>query len=268
MNKKTKKNEKNTHKLLLALMDDLKPTLDRAMVEGKKRKTITHIFQNYKFKEGEVYFTNCFRDLMKLNDMPQRLHLSLILMLKKPTKAVLEEGDIYRSQYIEHNYSNFVFSFVSTLDIALVGVNSIFNLGISFRRINFNFIASNAWVKRFGVDKELKKLEKLVKPFKEDRHDLAHRGEIPKLTNFEDLAFLDAVDHLSKKVKHKGLLEDQKKDVWIKALLEESVDPLKKDILEIEKWIDEFFDQLYPIYQIWKKAPDALRSPKMTVKWK
>ena len=131
---------------------------------------------SYTPSELEKYSLSVMGWIHRLSNCFKSLEHTRVYMDHFRSNKWYREAGIVKSNYINYHYFKYVITVVTIMDVCLILTNDTFRLGNPERLCYFENIIKNSWVSSSKVGKELKKLSKLVEPWREPRNLYIHRG--------------------------------------------------------------------------------------------
>jgi hypothetical protein len=188
---------KRNRELLEIVLDNLKTVLAsslKAIEIGYEETGKFYAAAPLERTSVEIYDIEVFRSAAAVTSTIDRLRQNIKYLENYP--GDIGENDSVHTQYdwVQYHYSFFLANFVSIPDLLLITINSIFNLGNPQRNCKRQIILKNAWVKESDIPKKISEVESIVKPYREPRNVLIHRGKMPNLPQNSENSILN---HLS-----------------------------------------------------------------------
>jgi hypothetical protein len=240
-----------SHPLIKKLMDSLRPVaidasrrLNDAAKKGKLRSKAP-----YDLWEHERYDYDVFTHLTLIISGVEGLERSQNFIRRFPQPRSYEKQGINRHAWIEYHYSYYVVTLVSLFDIALILTNSVFRLGNRERDCKSDLIMTNNWVSRTPVERALADLAQLIRPHREGRNLLVHRGKLQDIASAMKSDELDLLKAISFVHMHAEPLIDKKIIDWAyKGHVKEICERLQEERDRVCDAIWHFFDAIFPTY--------------------
>ncbi|MDP2983419.1 MAG: Cthe_2314 family HEPN domain-containing protein [Candidatus Latescibacter sp.] len=238
--------------LLEVLLDNLKPLLDASQAviwKGYKETGSFHACKPLEETPVEIYDIEVFYSASAVSSAISRIQQSITYIENYPCN--ISGYEIVHTQYdwIQYHYAFFIATLFSTLDILLILINSVFELGNPPKNCRRDIILKNVWIRETEIPAKIKELERLINSYREPRHLLLHRGRMPNLpSNSED----SLLDYLS----FYNVLIQARKNPFPPELISEAWDMecpgiikcLKSKVKKINTSVTEVFDALLPYY--------------------
>ena len=161
-----------------------------------------------------------------------------------------EEKGSFTKDWLIYNYQFYIVIYQSALDVALLLVNAILDLGINDRKCTFDTICENRKVKESNLHLILKTLNKMTNEHREGKNLLLHRGKGVRTPNqFVNSNVFDIAD-LAKGVG----IEETQVITYIEHFLairnqNDLVLKMDDEIGLLEQCILRLFNTLLPIYK-------------------
>ncbi|MBA7691313.1 hypothetical protein ES703_99856 [subsurface metagenome] len=151
----------------------------REIVDKQVRPLVDklHHDDSYSLSELEEYSKALFKWTMAIRACFETLEHARAYLGHFRSYKWYKEAGIGRSHYINYHYYNYAITVVKIMDIALILTDRTFRLGNPAKLCRLENIVENSWVRYRGIDKSLKKLESIVKSWREPRNLFVHRGE-------------------------------------------------------------------------------------------
>jgi hypothetical protein len=148
--------------------------------------------------ESEEYVLSCLVEAGEIITACDQLHYSLAYLSGYRLRRTSAGEIITRADYIAYQMENLHLRFVMVLDRSLRLANTVFRLGLLARECNMRTVAENTYIRATSVKIYLKKLDKLVSPYRESRNIVAHskRYSDPKLTQIEGYFIFEKHDEV------------------------------------------------------------------------
>jgi len=198
--------------------------------------------------ELEQYSLSVFKWAMRIRDCFETLEHAEVYLGSFRTNKRYKEAGIGRSHYINYHYFNYAITVTKVRDIALILTDKTFRLGNPEKLCRLENIIGNSWVRSAGVDKLLKKLDAVVKPWWEPRHLFVHRGG---RLNRESLYILEAYDLAARGGESIGSPHDTKilYELEVSRILKE----FKQTEIPLFNAVSDLLSGLLSIYRSWHK---------------
>jgi Cthe_2314-like HEPN len=185
-----------SHPLIVSALDVVKPLLIRgteAAKETVKRKREALQEANRKtLSPLESYSLSVMEAIHPFVGVFDRIDQAHSLIFRFP--SVLRNGrhKMSRDQWVDYHFGTLTVSFASVLDVHLILVARIYQLGLPSRQCKFELLADHLHISS-AVKKQLKELKKSLQPHIERRHSFVHRGERADIGVLTDPEILDLV---------------------------------------------------------------------------
>lgn len=218
------------------------------------------VFQKYKetdtpfsaFSELDQYILLVFKWLMRIWDCFETLEHARVYLSYYRSNKRYEEARIGRVQHMNYHYYYYAITVVRTMDIALILTNNAFRLGTPDELCRFSYISENSWVRSARVDKMLKQLESVVKPWRDPRNLFVHRGA--KIDS-QPLNYVEAWDLLIRDDSSiANIIPHSKIKLLYKSEISRVVKEFDKTETRLFSAIVELLSGLLPIYSFWRKV--------------
>ena len=243
-----------SHNLIKEVSDDLPPIFEKV-----------HQDKDYAPSEIEQYSISVFKWVMRVMGCFETLEHARVYLSNFKTIEQCSKAGIGRRDYINYHYFNYAITVVRIMDVALILANSTFRLGNPEKLCRLEYITENSWVRSTGVDRLLKNLDAIVKPWREPRNHFVHRGEelgISGQRQDSDLLFvLGAADRLIMG----GETEASALVSQAPLLCQSVVSGIFREFDQIEQPLldatSKLLSGLLPIYRFWRKMLPRVTSP-------
>lgn len=198
---------------------------------------------------SEEYVQLCIVQTAEVAKACTQLHYALVYLSGYRVRRTPAGELISRADYIAYQIENFHLRLTTVPDRSLRLVNTVFRLGLPPRECRMSTIADNAHVRATTVRRSLRRLDKLVAPYREVRNTIAHREgysdyELAVIGGFHILEGDDAgvsdpvVDCYRPLVKHGA-------DRYILAKRQE-LEPVADGLVDA---VAELLDELLPVFE-------------------
>ena len=237
------------HKLMEKLLQDLMPLI--------KEVSPAELIYSSEFATGklterqpsafESYSGSVFSSIMKIQGTFEFLEHARVYLSRFRTNKQYEKAGIRPIHYINYHYFNSTINIVKIMDCALILTNNVFWLGNPEELCRLKNISENSWVRSVGVDKFLKELDSLVKPWRQPRNLFIHRGKT--LIKGEELLIdLDMFDFAAER--HLSIENATQSNTKLlqKWRISEICSKLEREETKLYDTIDKLFSALLPIY--------------------
>jgi hypothetical protein len=173
-----------------------------------------------------------------------------------PSTKYLQALNINRHDWIEYQISTYLIAFATVGDEALLLVNSVFCLGVDPKHCRSDILMNNKWVKETTIPERLDAIEKAIKPHRNSRNLLVHRGKNPSLNLLCNSTSLDQLKSISFALQHKPEsfphdFSARLDNAYVKALsqisktLDSEIRELKTAARQLLTCLHEFYNQRY-----------------------
>jgi len=237
-----------SHPFPKTVMDNLKPLLEVAALELKKKKKLRND-EPAALYPHQWYDNDVFQSTTPLLRAFDNLELSCKFIKVFPSRQAFEKKSISQHAWIEYHYSHYIITLVSVFDICLVLTNSVFRLGNRDRDCKSDIIMKNNWVAQTTVVKGLEKIYKEVRSHKENRNLHVHQGRIPKIARVMKSDMLDQLDMFSfVKMLGQPIVDDWLLKRAYAGQIKQICSQLDAETKRIKEAAWALFDALHPIY--------------------
>lgn len=182
------------HPLIISNFDAVKPLLERgakAARETDKRKRETLQEANRKtLSLDERYCLSVMEAIHPLLGTFARIDDAHSLIFRFPSALRSGRHRMSRDQWVDYHFGTLTVAFASVLDVSLILVARICQLGLQPRQCKVELISSHLHVPS-AVKKQLKALNKSLQPHIERRHGLVHRGKVADIGALADPEVFD-----------------------------------------------------------------------------
>ena len=237
------------HQLYKETLSNIRPWAMQKILEGTYLPAVLEQYSSEKLTNKQRYeyaafywcsnLAESFKRLEKIRDMTSR---SLHKRKKENKGDLLEEWSIY-------NYELYTLVYQSILDIALLLINEVLDLGIPYRKCFFSTVCANRRVKGNDVERVLKKINNLSSSHREGKNLLLHRGQqiqVPlKKTRLNTEEISDIALKLDLEVSHARQLlgeffamRDRKQLIAI----------MEQECTKLESKVEQLCDEILPYY--------------------
>ena len=179
-----------------------------------------------------------FDRLRKIREMTARS----VYARGEQRKTVLKE-------WVKYNYHIYILIYQSILDVVLLLINEVLDLGIPRRQCNYNMICKNRRVRDLGINHILNELSQMTKEHRQGKNLLLHQGisSLPTMSSSEVIS-LD-ITNLAVELE---LTEAETGSLLEEFLLSRDkiqlVQQMDKECKEIESQAEQLLDKLLPQY--------------------
>ena len=162
-----------------------------------------------------------------------------------------EERSVLLQEWISYNYENYTIVYQGILDITLLLVNDIFDMGNPYHKCSYGTVYDNTRISGTGIRDILKKLKNVTTTYRKGKNLLVHRGERIKLP--VESRTLDRIDMTNIAIKLGIEVDDDLKEAIAEFLAiytkSELLTLMEKECREIETLVEKLFDKLLPYYR-------------------
>jgi len=202
------------------------------------------------FTQIDQYTLTLFKWLMRVWDCFQTLeHAGTYLAYFKNNKRY-EEAEIGRIQHFNYHYFNYAITVVRIVDIMLILTNHTLRLGNPDELCRFDNISKNSWVRSAGLERILKKLNDLVKPWREPRNLFIHRGVKMDSSPLHHVEAWDLVIKRDASIAHTISASQIKRMYTTEVAV--ALKKFKQTDNQVFNIVKEVFSQLLPVYNFWR----------------
>lgn len=234
------------HLFVKQLLEDIRPVIsspycaERLKTNSlKKRRTESDL------PEPFAYIHGCFYNAGTLMRVADRLDQIRFFMRLFPRRKRFELRGITQDKWILYHYANFVVTYTSAYDTALILTNYVFRLGIQYRYCKTETVRENLWVGATAVKSSLKNIEKAVTPYAQPRHLHVHRGEIPDLECLDEVELISLINlHVTPAPVPPQILK-----AAYRVITKDIDARIGKDVLKLRSAIATLFNTLLPVYK-------------------
>ncbi|EGQ7940888.1 Cthe_2314 family HEPN domain-containing protein [Vibrio vulnificus] len=196
---------------------------------------------------SEIYMLDCGKALSSVDSAIDSARLSLSLLNTSALDAIVSNnGD--KAELIQLWVENSIIRVQSIYDRALILVNRVFDLGLANESIVHKTIVCNEHVKRFGVDKLLKAVNKKCNEYRFVRNSVIHHARYRE-DALDNVTLILRASHLSVENGDEAILEQRILDLIVGEYLGTKKHELTKYLDDIEVKLSELYDALTPIYK-------------------
>ena len=234
------------HLFIERLMGDIRPVISSPhFAENLKKYTLKKRRTESNLPEPFAYFHGCFHHAGTLMRVADRLEQIRFFMRCFPRRKRFEQRGITQDKWILYHYANFVVTFASAYDIALILTDYVFRLGIQYRQCKTETVRENMWVRATGAKPALVNIEKLIQPYAQPRHLHVHRGEVPDLECLDEVELISFVNlQTTPPPFHPQILK-----AAYRGITREIDATVGKDVLKLRLAIATLFNALLPVYK-------------------
>lgn len=243
---------KRNRELLKIVLDNLQTVLDSSLKAIRTGYDETGKFVATTPLERtsvEIYDIEVFRSAAAVTSTIDRLQQNIKYLENYPGD-ICENGSAHTQyDWVQYHYSFFLANFVSIPDLLLITINSIFNLGNPQRNCKHHIILKNAWVKETDIPKKMSEVESIVKPYREPRNVLIHRGRMPDLPQNAENSILHYLSffNIPLKAKDDFMPSDLLTKAW-ELELPRIKYSLLSEVGRINEAVKSVFEALLPYY--------------------
>ncbi len=204
----------------------------------------------YSPSELEKYSFAVMGWIHRISNCFKALEHTRVYMQHFRTNKWYREAGIVKGNYINYHYTKYAITVVTIVDVCVILTNDTFRLGNPERLCYLENIIRNSWVASSKVDKALKKLSRIVEPWREPRNLFIHRGwELYR----EVLTALEGYEL----TREKGMLDKIVPSHRIRFLYKSELSKIFKEFDEVEaplfSAVIELLSKLLPVYISWRK---------------
>lgn len=185
-------------------------------------------------KPHEAYTRHVLLAAGELVTTCSQVEQSVIFMSNFRSTPGLKKHKILRLDHVLYHIENHLIRMVSSFDRALILTNEVFRLGNTPRNCKPHIILKNEYVKGTAAAASLKRMNKLIQPYREERNTVVHK----QAYTHEDLHPLEAVYFLKK------IGENPAPDHWTKRETDEFVATKKQQMTDANAQLFECVCQL------------------------
>lgn len=139
---------------------------------------------------AESYGFEVIRTVHPLLGTFERIETAHRLLLKSPTRLGRAPWQMSRDEWIDYHFGVMTVALASLVDLHLVLVAAVCQLGLPFRHCRFDIVTEHQFVPN-SVSRALKNLRDRSKVHTERRHALVHRGTRADVGDLTDPEFID-----------------------------------------------------------------------------
>ncbi|MDO9028651.1 MAG: Cthe_2314 family HEPN domain-containing protein [Candidatus Roizmanbacteria bacterium] len=239
--------------LIRIVLDNLQPVLDSSLnvIQSEYEKTgKLRTSSPIERTPVEIYDIEVFQAASSIASAISRLWQAKTYIENYPGDMNGKGTAHTQYDWIQYHYAFFISTVVSISDLALILVNYVFRLGNPPKHCRQEIILKNEWVRETEISKRFGELDKLIRPYREFRNQLLHRGRMPKLPNNSEDSLLDYISFYN-------VLLQSKPDVIPPELVNKAWQKerpqisklLQVDIRKLNVSINAFFNELLPYYK-------------------
>lgn len=200
----------------------------------------------------DYYLLSCSKSYSSITTSIEKAKLSIQLLDYEYILKIESEKNA-KSEYIELFIENSIIRVQSIYDRVLIFVNRLLELGISNESINHNLIVTNDNVKKYGLDKKLKNLNKTCNEYRNISNTIIHHDRYTE-ENLDFLGLVHQADHLSKVEGRETLLEAETLDSLTSDFMLDYQTDLQDYFEKIEDKLSTIFDMAMIVYATKKLA--------------
>ena len=134
-----------------------------------------------KLARRQEYSYQVFMRIAAIFSAFERLEELWIYLKNKNLIEMFRNLGVTQDKWIEYHFTNHVTTSLTIFEICLLLTNEVLQLGLNPRDCRAQIMLRHTWVKRLGINKLLKKIEKQISHHKDLRHGILHRGEVPSM---------------------------------------------------------------------------------------
>jgi hypothetical protein len=250
--------ELETHPFYLAVDKGYIPIVKKINILNKNFGTMFTERKNVKkinLTPQEYYCYLVFGKLMTFSNIYRTMRQAQIYISEVSSPRKHEKYGIHRFDYITYHYAVHTLSYVSIIDVVLILINTVFELGLKDEQCTYKSVSNK--IKSKSILKDLDNLRKTIDKYKPLRNQFVHHGKLPNIidiNNSEVLYLLQLFKSQSKEsIKIRNELSEGIKFMY-KAEAESIVNKLKSDTALIEKDVSNLLYHLLPIYNLYNHA--------------
>ena len=197
----------------------------------------------------EIYDIEVFQAASSISSAISRLWQANTYIENYPGDMNGQETAHTQYDWVQYHYAFYISTVVSISDLSLILVNCVFRLGNPQRQCRREIILKNEWIRETEIPKRFRELDRIIRPYREVRNHLLHRGRMPKPPNNSEGSLLDYISFYN-------TLLQSKSDVIPPELINRAWEKerpqisklLQTDIGKLNAFIKVFFDELLPYY--------------------
>jgi hypothetical protein len=177
------------------------------------------------------------------------------LIFRFPSTLRSGRHKMSRDQWVDYHFGTLTVAFASVLDVNLILVARVCQLGLPARQCKFELISNHLHVSS-AVKKQLKALNKSLQPHIERRHGLVHRGEradIGVLTDAQAVDLLRTLGFIGRVSPHDTIVSELPL-LW-RATIRNLKPKLSTTIDSLAKASSDVLDSMLPE---WRQRQEAL----------
>jgi len=194
----------------------------------------------------DFYLISCAKAYTSLTSSVGKAKLSIsLLSYENITKFDSQSQSI--GDYIELFIENTIIRIQSIYDRTLIFVNRLLELGISNECINHSALVTNDNVKKYGLDKKLRNLNKACSEYRNIRNTIIHHDRYSE-DNLDMLSMVHQVEFASKQDGKETLIPESDLNDITESFMTDSQDELSEYLAEIESKLNDIFDSASLIY--------------------
>ncbi|MBU2918238.1 hypothetical protein KO505_09705 [Psychrosphaera sp. F3M07] len=194
----------------------------------------------------DYYLISCAKAYCSLTSSVDKAKLSIsLLSYENITKFDTDSQSI--SDFIELFIENTIIRIQSIYDRTLIFVNRLLELGISNECINHSTLVTNDNVKKYGLDKKLKSLNKACSEYRNIRNTIIHHDRYSE-ENLDMLSMVHQVEFASKQEGKKTLIPESQLNEITELFMTDSQGELGEYLEEIESKLHEIYNSACVIY--------------------
>jgi hypothetical protein len=209
----------------------------------------------------QKYHSDVFQHLTNLIHAVERIDEIAVYLGQFPNSETFSKHGITQDKWIHYHYANYTITVIGIYDTVLLLVNAVFLLGLSPESCKDSTVTENLRVQITPVSAAIKRLNEVVKKYRQKRNLYAHRSQLPNLGFIESL---ESYRFIQESEKELGIeTEPIMHPIIVKDLyrlerrnLVKSVNVEMNQVLEI---LENIFDTLQPIHS---HTAEQLLTPK------
>lgn len=223
----------------LILLDEDSPLRKGIKVVDSKLSVVTD-------SDMDFYLISCAKAYTSLTSSVDKAKLSISLLSNENIKKFYSQSQSI-GDFIELFIENTIIRIQSIYDRTLIFVNRLLELGISNECINHSTIVTNDNVKKYGLDKKLKNLNKACSEYRNIRNTIIHHDRYSE-ENLDMLSMVHQVEFASKQVGKKTLIPESDLNEITESFMTNSQSELSEYLDEIETKLNDIYNSACIIY--------------------
>ncbi|MEH6347466.1 MAG: Cthe_2314 family HEPN domain-containing protein [Bermanella sp.] len=229
----------------MILLDEDNPIRRNLEVIDSKLSVKTESDLDYYLLSSSKAYSSITTSIEKAKLSIQLLDYEYILKIESKEHA--------KSEYIELFIENSIIRVQSIYDRVLIFINRLLELGISNESINHNLIVTNDNVKKYGLDKKLKNLNKTCNEYRNIRNTIIHHDRYTE-ENLDFFGLVHQSEHLSKIAGRETLLKEETLNDLSSDFMLDYQSDLQGYFEKIEDKLNSIFDSSMIVYATKKVA--------------